>query len=193
MADSPEAKPSQPSNEVYGVFAGAIDQSAVARIGNAMAIASSNNVTHIHLAFQTAGGNIPDGVALYNLFRAFQTPLTLYNIGTVASAGVTAFLGAPARFVSSHGSFMIYKATSPAIPATSERLQAMAQSVLIDEIRTEAIFKETNISLSKEQRETHRYADLWLSADEAVKAGLATAIREFATPKGTQLFFLGPT
>jgi ATP-dependent Clp protease protease subunit len=193
MTDSPIPQPAQPPNEVYGIFAGPIDQSAVARIGNAMAITSNNNVTHIHLAFQTSGGTVPDGVALYNLFRAIQTPLSLYNIGTVASAGVTAYLGASVRFVSSHGSFMIHKTTSPAFGATSERLQAMAQGVVIDDVRTEAIFTAAKLSISKEQRDIHRYADLWLSADEAVKVGLATAIKEFSPPKGTQLFFLGPT
>jgi ATP-dependent Clp protease, protease subunit len=193
MTDSPEAQPAQPPDEVYGIFAGPIDQGAVARIGSAMAITSTSGVTHVHLAFQTSGGTVPDGVALYNLFRAMQIPLTLYNIGTVASAGGTAYLGANDRLVSSHGSFMIHKTTSPALGATSERLQAIAHSVVIDDLRTDAIFTAAKLRISNEQRDIHRYADLWLSADEALKAGLATAIGEFAPPEGTQLFFLGPT
>jgi ATP-dependent Clp protease, protease subunit len=193
MPDCPEPKPPQPPNEIYGMFAGPIDQSGVARVGNAIAIANSNAVTHIHMMFQTSGGTVPDGVALYNLFRSVQIPLSLYNIGTVASAGVTAYLGAPFRFVSSHGSFMIHKTTSPAFGATSERLQAMAQGVVIDDARTEAIFAEAKLNISKEHREIHRYADLWLSADESIKAGLATAVKEFSPTKGAPLFFLGPT
>ena len=140
MADSSVSQPTPPPNEVYGIFAGPVDQGAVARIGNAMAIATSNNVTRIHLAFQTSGGMVADGVALYNLFRALHVPLTLYNIGSVSSAGVTAYLGAPSRLVSSHGTFMIHKTISPALRFTSERLQAMTQSVLIDDARMEAIF-----------------------------------------------------
>jgi ATP-dependent Clp protease, protease subunit len=165
----------------------------VARIANAAAITASNNVTHFHLAFQTSGGTVSDGVALYNLFRAIQTPLTLYNIGSVASAGVTAYLGAISRVVSSHGSFMIHKTASPPFGATSERLQAMTKSVIIDDSRMEAIYAAAKLNISKEQREIHRYTDLWLSADEAVTAGLATGIKEFFPPKGAQLFFLGPT
>ena len=88
---------------------------------------------------------------------------------------------------------MIHKTTSPAFGATSERLQAMAHGVVIDDARVEAIFAEAKLNISKEHREIHRYADLWLSADEAIKAGLASAVKEFAPTKGAPLFFLGPT
>jgi hypothetical protein len=69
----------------------------------------------------------------------------------------------------------------------------MAQSVVIDDSRTEAIFASASLSLTKKQREIHRFADLWLASDEAVKVSLANDVREFSPPKGTQLFFLGPT
>jgi len=69
----------------------------------------------------------------------------------------------------------------------------MSQGVIIDDARTEAIFAEAKLKISKEQREIHKHSDLWLSADDGLKIGLATAVREFVPPKGTQLFFLGPT
>ncbi len=94
MTNSAISQQPKPSNEVYGIFAGPIDQLNVGRLANAAAIAASNNVTHIHLAFQTMGGTIPDGVAMYNMFRVLPVPLTLYNIGTIASAGILAYLGA---------------------------------------------------------------------------------------------------
>ena len=140
MTDSSVATQAQPPNEVYGIFAGAIDQAAVGRVGNAIAIACSNRVTHIHLAFQTSGGTVPDGVALYNVFRSLPVSLTLYNIGTIASAGVIAYLGAAERAVSSHGTFMIHRTTSPAIGVNSERLQSIIQSVAMDDARMDAIF-----------------------------------------------------
>jgi ATP-dependent protease ClpP protease subunit len=38
--------------------------------------------------------------------------------------------------------------------------------------------------------DVHKVTDLWLSAEEAVKYGLATEIADFAPPKGEQLFYL---
>ena len=192
MTDASVPQESQPTNEVYGIFAGPVDQPAVGRVANAAAIACSNRVTHIHLAFQTSGGSVPDGVGLYNIFRALPISLTLYNIGTIASAGVIAYLGAANRAVSSHGTFMIHRTMSPAVGVTSERLEAMMQSVAIDDARIEAIFASANLTLSKQQKKTHQSADLWLSSDEATKAGIATTLKEFSPPKGTALFYLGP-
>jgi ATP-dependent Clp protease protease subunit len=191
MADTPVASQAQTPNEIYGLFAGAIDQLTFGKLANVVAIASSNNVTHIHLAFQTAGGTIGDGVALYNLFRAIPTHLTLYNIGSVSSAGVLAFLGAPNRAASKHAMFMIHRTMSPAIGVTSDRLHAIAHSVLMDDARIEAIFLAAELKIDPDQRAVHRVADLWLSADEAKEANLVTELREFAPPKGTQLFFVG--
>lgn len=191
MADCPVPKLPQPSNEVYGIFAGPIDQLAVGRIANTAAISSSNGVTHVHLAFQSSGGMVGDGVALYNLFRAFPAPLTLYNIGSIASAGVIAYLGALNRLANRHASFMIHRTTSPPVGTTSDRLHAMIQSVVIDDARIEAIFRDAKLNITPAQRDIHRIADLWLSSEEAVTAALATGIGEFAPPKGTQLFFVG--
>jgi ATP-dependent protease ClpP protease subunit len=38
-------------------------------------------VNHLHLMFQTTGGDIGDGIALYNLFRALPITISLYNVG----------------------------------------------------------------------------------------------------------------
>ena len=191
MADAPVPLQTPPDKEVYGIFAGPIDQAAINRISNGIAVASSNSVTHIHMAFHTLGGDAGAGVALFNLLRAATMPTTLYNFGTVASAGVTAFLGASNRVASIHANFMIHRVVSPALAATSERLNAMARSVVLDDARTEAIFVEAKLKISAEQRAVHNAADLWLSADEALAANLITEIKEFAPPKGVQLFFLG--
>lgn len=190
MTDSAIPVPPKPSNEVHGLFAGPIDQAALARIGNAAAIASSNGVTHCHLAFQSSGGTVADGVAIYNLLRSFPVPLTLYNIGSIASAGVLAYLGSTNRAASSLATFMIHRTTSPPQGMTSERLRATVRSVEIDDARSEEILK--SINLTQENRQVHQIADLWLSASEAKQIGLVTDIADFAPPKGAQLFFLGP-
>lgn len=53
---------------LHAIFAGAIDQVAVQRLGNAVSLASQNGVEEIHLLFQTFGGNVGDGICLYNIF-----------------------------------------------------------------------------------------------------------------------------
>ena len=57
--------------------------------------------------------------------------------------------------------------------------------------RTAEIFAAAQLKITDTQEAIHKIADLWLSADEAKSANLVTEIKEFAPPKGTQLFFIG--
>ena len=78
--------------ELYGMFAGPIDQAAAQRISNAMTLAINNGVEGIHLLFQSGGGNVGDGIYIFNLFRSLPISLTLYNAGSIASVAVIAYL-----------------------------------------------------------------------------------------------------
>jgi ATP-dependent protease ClpP protease subunit len=83
---------SQLPKHIYGIFAGPIDQQAIQRISNAVTIAVNNGVENMHLLFQSTGGMVGDGVFLYNLFRSVPIDITLYNVGSIASIGVIAYL-----------------------------------------------------------------------------------------------------
>jgi ATP-dependent Clp protease protease subunit len=58
---------------------------------------------------------------------------------------------------------------------------------MLDDQPTERILR-AHLTLPNELWDVHKVADLWLSAEEAVKYGLATEIADFAPPKGMQLF-----
>jgi ATP-dependent protease ClpP protease subunit len=82
---------------------------------------------------------------------------------------------------------MIHRAhVSPQL-ATADRLQALAQSLTIDDERTETILRQY-ITMSDDRWNAHKLTDLWFTADEAVKCGLAQQIGEFSPPPGTPIF-----
>lgn len=171
------------------VFSGGIDNQSVGRILHAMCLATqSGNYTDVHLLFQSAGGIFGDGVCLYNFFKAYTLPLTIYNAGAVQSAAAIAFLGATSRKTSRHGSFMIHRTVSPAISVTSDRLSAMTGSLVADDARMEAIL-QAHVTLTAEQWAVHHASDLFLTADEAVTAGIAT-LGDFAPPAREQIYNL---
>jgi ATP-dependent Clp protease, protease subunit len=177
--------------EVHGFFAGPIDQQAVQRVTNALTIATNNGVDEIHLLFQTTGGIVGDGICIYNVFRTSPVRISLYNAGSVTSIGVVAYLGAGKRKSSTRATFMIHRTYFSPVGATSDRLQAAANTAILDDQRIEAIL-HSHVTLPQEKWDIHNVADLWLSADEALEAKLATEIDEFTPPKGEQLFYLGP-
>lgn len=89
MSDNNEPPANALPAELYGLFAGLIDQGAVQRFHNALSIASQGGVKVLHVLFQSAGGISGDGISLYNLFRVSPVEIRLYNVGSVSSAGAT--------------------------------------------------------------------------------------------------------
>ncbi len=134
----------QTRRTVYGAFARLIDTDTANRIITTMSQFTNPRamVESVHLLLHSPGGQIPDGVAIYNFFRAFPLPLTVYNCGTVSSAAVLAFLGARARRASAHATFGIHKCSmtfEKGAPASD--LQRFVKLTMLEDARTEAIFR----------------------------------------------------
>ena len=175
--------------EVYCIFCGIIDQAAVQRIFQTLVTATNpaNNVKHIHLLFQSSGGNVGDGVCLYNFFKSLPVDLTLYNAGSVSSIAVIAYLGAEKRKTSTRATFVIHRSHVSPQFATATRLQSFAESLTVEDQRTESILRE-HIKLPDEKWSDFTNQELFFSGEEAVKIGLADEVGEFSPPKGTQIF-----
>lgn len=174
--------------DVYAAFAGAIDQTSLQRFFQAFATVMAQPSTGaFHLLFNSNGGTVSEGVALYNYFRALTIDFTIYNAGAVQSAGVVAYLGAKKRKVSAHAAFMVHRTHVSPQYATADRLHAFTNSLRIDDERTEAILRQY-LTLSEEQWQAHHAHELWLTAPDAVKAGLANEVGEFSPPPGRQIF-----
>jgi ATP-dependent Clp protease protease subunit len=181
--------PTQPSQDVYLIFCGSIDGGSAQKIANALSNAANQRAKSVHLVMQTAGGSVADGVFLYNLFRSTPIDLTLYNIGSIASAGVIAYLGAPHRKTSAFAIFMTHRTTAPMLPANANQLRAITHSIYLDDARTEAILK-AHLKLSEDVWANLWRHDLHWSAYDAVTVGVADAVAEFAPPFGASIFTL---
>jgi ATP-dependent Clp protease protease subunit len=187
-APVPPSMPQQSASvDVYAAFVGAIDQATVQRIFSGLGSVMANKMQRVHLLFQSTGGTVADGVCLYNFLHRLPIEICLYNVGTVASIGALAFLGAKVRNASASATFMLHRTQISPTGATAERLQAITKNVALDDQRTEAILRY-HLKMPDDLWEVHKTADLWLSAEEAVKYGLATKIAEFAPPFGSQVF-----
>jgi len=179
--------PTKPANEIYVSYAGQIDQAVVSRFVQAIATATNQSVTHIHLLLQTLGGVVGDGICLYNMFRGLPFDLTIYNAGSVQSIGAIAYLGAKKRKTSAYATFMVHRCISAAQAATALRLKASANSLSIEDEATEAILRKY-LTLTQEQWERFEHHGLFLSANEAVDVGLAHEIGDFVPPFGSRLY-----
>jgi ATP-dependent Clp protease protease subunit len=181
------AVPAVPTDDVFAAFCGMIDHAAVQRIFTGLGIAMGMGVKRFHLLFQSDGGLVGDGVCLYNYFRTLPMDLILYNAGSVRSIATIAYLGAKGRKTGAHAAFMIHRTITGQQPATATRLEALTQSVTIDDQRTEEILRY-HLTLAPEMWAKLDHYDLTFSAEEAVKIGMAQEIVEFSPPAGSRVF-----
>jgi ATP-dependent Clp protease protease subunit len=158
------------------------------RIFQSFAGVTQRGVNEVHLLFQSQGGNVGDGIALFNFFKAMPIDLNIYNTGTVASIAVLSYLGGRHRFVSQHATFLIHKSVYPIpTPANAAAHRALADNMVIDDNRSEAIVKAFT-TIPAERWLSHATEDVVFQAQEAVQHGIADAIREFQVPSGNQVF-----
>jgi ATP-dependent Clp protease protease subunit len=181
--------PSAPTDEVFATFCGMIDHAAVQRIFSGFATGMGLGVKRIHLLFQSDGGVVGDGVCLYNYFRTLPIDLTLYNAGSVRSIATIAYLGAKGRKTSTHATFMIHRTATTPQSATATRLEAVTQSLSLDDRRTERILRD-HLTLPVEMWAKLDHYELTFSAEEATKLGIAEEIAEFSPPVGARVYAL---
>lgn len=185
MATTPTVP--QLPDEIYAMFCGPIQEATAQKVVANLSFASVSKVKHIHILFQSIGGYVGDGVFLYNLFRSVPIELTLYNVGQISSAAVIAYLGAKHRKTSARAAFMLHRTTNSPQSATAATLQNLAKNLVLDDERTEAILRD-HVKFPPELWDELKHHDVYVSADQAVKYGLADEIGDFAPPSGSQVY-----
>lgn len=174
--------------EIYASFCSPIDQSAVQRITASFTNAMSRQAKHIHLFFHSNGGSVSDGIAIYNFFRALPIDLTIYNPGMCFSIAAVAYLGAKERKVSANAIFGFHRSTMTTNqPIGVADSRAAVKGLGMDDARTEAIIRE-HATLPKDKWRDLDKTNLWLTAEEAVRYGVAHEVADFAAPPGTMIF-----
>jgi ATP-dependent protease ClpP protease subunit len=178
------------TDTVYATFAGTINQETLPKLMGHLSILTQQKVPvkTIHMLLQCTGGTVGDGVILYNYLRTYPVDLHIYNTGAVSSIAVCAYLGAPNRYVSRFATFMIHKSTFGLQNAAGlAKLRALAEALVLEDERSEAVLKAV-AKIPADKWELHATQDVYFSAEEAVKFGIATAIREWDVPKGDSIW-----
>jgi ATP-dependent Clp protease, protease subunit len=182
------ASPPLPPPILYATFSGSINQDTLNRIFLNFGAATQRGVTTIHLLFESTGGNVGDGISLFNYFDSFPLELRIYNTGTVASVAVTSFLGAPHRYASAHATFMIHRSRFTfQAPGQASQLRAILDNLQADDARTEAIIRSRTV-IPEDRWTAQAIHDVTITAQEAVQFDLVQEIREFRPPAGNQIF-----
>ncbi len=144
------------------------------------------------LLLSTPGGNVMNGINLYNVLRALPFRLTTHNVGNVDSIGNAVFLAGDERYACPHSTFMFHGVgfDIPAAQRLDQKpLKELLASVEADQRRIGAIIEERTTLRSE------LVAQLFLEAqtkDAAYAVGnrIVHDVRDVNIPAGSPVISL---
>lgn len=130
----------------------------------------------IQIYINSPGGSVYDGMAIYDTIKHIKNDVSTVGIGLQASMG--AFLLSSGtkgkRFLLPHAKVMIHQPSSGTRGKVSDMEIDLKESLKVRELLNEILAKNTGQKLSKVEKDVDR--DYWMTADEAVKYGLADKV-----------------
>ena len=130
----------------------------------------------ITIYINSPGGEVPSGLALYDVMQAVACPLRTVCVGTAASMGALLFAAGSRRDMLPHAKVMIHDPLINACPGGSatEIKRQSDQLMETREIIGTVLARHTGKTLEQIYEKTAK--DTWFSAQEAVDFGLADKI-----------------
>lgn len=128
----------------------------------------------IHLRINSPGGDVFDGVAIYNAIKRHSAEVTVYIDGLGASIASVIAMAGDKVLMSPHAQMMIHEASGFAMgnAADMRKLADILESISAN---IASIYAERAGGTAAEWRD-RMFAETWYSDQEAVDAGLADAI-----------------
>ncbi|WP_270790254.1 head maturation protease, ClpP-related [Enterococcus diestrammenae] len=131
-----------------------------------------NDVT---IRLNSTGGDVFQGVEIYNYLKNHPSKITVEVTGTAASAATFICAGADQVIMDTGTTFMIHRGATYVWGNKNDIEAALNMMETIDDSII-SIYAE-NTGQSSEQIETWMDAETWFTADEAVKYGFATKVK----------------
>jgi len=179
-------QPTSNPDTVYVIFDAEISQTTTESLLATMATCATNKIAKVYLAMSTGGGDVTQGITLYNALRAMPFELTTHNIGNVDSIGNAVFLSGSKRYAAPHSTFMFHGVSWNLPQPTSladKQVREILESIEREHDRIGSIIKERTKIAPADIPELFREAKTKHAAD-AVSSGIVNEVREFKVPQG---------
>lgn len=142
------------------------------------------DVSKINVHINSYGGEVMEGLAIYNALKAHPAEVVTYCDGAACSIASVIFMAGSERIMNGASLLMVHNAW---IEACGNAAELRKQAKDLDTI-TDASVKAylSRVSISEEELRTLMDNETWLSPEDAVKYGFATSIKESGTDKPSQ-------
>ena len=132
------------------------------------------DVDVIHCYINSYGGEVAEGLAIYNALKRHKAKVKTYCDGFACSAASVVFMAGDERIMSASSLLMIHNAWMWAVGDPDELRKQADDLGIINEASNNAYLEHVNIS--KEQLQEMLDKETWLTAQEALDMGFCTTV-----------------
>jgi ATP-dependent Clp protease, protease subunit len=177
---------------IYVTFSAEINQNTTEALIALLSQQINMGVKEVYLLLSTSGGNVMNGLNLFNILRSMPVKLTTHNVGNIDSIGNVIFLAGQERYACPGSTFMFH-GVGLDIPGQTrlERrfLRERLDSIAADEHRIGSII-EGRSRLNQRQIKNLFKEARTKDANYARSVGIVDEIREATIPEGAPIFSL---
>lgn len=148
----------------------------------------SDDITNINVYINSYGGEVAEGLAIYNALKRHKAKVTTYCDGFACSIASVVFMAGDERVMGNASLLMIHNAWSYA-SGNSEELRKQADDLdKITQASVEAY--KAHSSLTEEEIKVLMDAETWILPNEALDYGFANCVDDEENKKASQNAFL---
>ena len=142
------------------------------------------DVTDISVYINSYGGEVAEGLAIYNALRRHKAKVTTYCDGFAASIASVIFMAGDERVMNDASLLMIHNAWSCAM-GNAQELRKQADD--LEKItQASVVAYKAHSSLSEEEIKSLMDAESWILPEEALQYGFATSIEKSVSNNASQ-------
>ena len=131
---------------------------------------------HIQVLLSTYGGDVYDGLSLYDAIKNSNTEVDITCFGKIMSMGIIILLASKNRKAYRNTTFMIHEISSGAIGKLADLEESVDEAKRLNKVLFDIIEKETKITKTQLEEVYNKKQDWFLTAEEALKLGIITEI-----------------
>jgi len=192
MATIPPSPPPVPET-VYIMFSAEINPKTSGSLQAVLANCATQGVKTVYLAFSTPGGDVMQGMTLYNLLRGMPFKVITHNVGNVDSIGNAIFLAGEERYACKHSTFMFhgvgFNMANQTVRLEEKNIREMLDNIVSNHSRIGTILEERTQLDKAIIPELFREAQT-KDAAFAVGCGIVHEVRDINIPTGSTVISL---
>jgi ATP-dependent Clp endopeptidase proteolytic subunit ClpP len=137
---------------------------------------AESRYSNINVHINSNGGDVFEGIAIFNVIRNSEANITIYIDGVAASmAAIIALCGKPVK-MNRYAMLMLHRASGGSYGNASDIARAAADMEKIENILVDILASSMKLNVDEVKAQYMDGQDHWLTATEALKAGIINEI-----------------